>query len=204
MRPTPAAPAIQMPIYTRTGDDGSTGLFGNQRVAKDDARIEAYGTVDEVSSLLGLAAAELAAARPTQGAASTTSFTPSAIAAIQSVLFDLGADLATPGGDASVPRVIAATGQLERWIDESERQLAPLRTFVLPGGTRLAATLHVARTVARRAERRFWALCAAPDAAVPSELGVYLNRLSDLCFSWARLANAQAGETDVPWRRDRD
>ncbi|MCB9879090.1 MAG: cob(I)yrinic acid a,c-diamide adenosyltransferase [Planctomycetes bacterium] len=193
-----------MPIYTRTGDDGTTGLFGNQRVAKDHARIEAYGTVDELSSTLGVCAAELAVASP--GQPPPPGFAATSFAAIQSVLFDLGADLATVGGKAAVDRVADATRRLEAWIDESEALLPALRSFVLPGGTRLAALLHVSRTVARRAERRFWTLCQVeatePARAVPTEFGVYLNRLSDLCFSWARLANRLADSPDVPWLRE--
>ncbi|MEZ6035914.1 MAG: cob(I)yrinic acid a,c-diamide adenosyltransferase [Planctomycetota bacterium] len=193
-----------MPIYTRTGDDGTTGLFGNQRVAKDHARIEAYGTVDELSSTLGVCAAELAGAAPAHQP--PPGFAAASFATIQSVLFDLGADLATVGGKASVTRVEQATKQLEGWIDESEALLPALRSFVLPGGTRLASLLHVSRTVARRAERRLWTLiqleAGDPTAAVPPAFGVYLNRLSDLCFSWARLANRLADSPDVPWTRD--
>ncbi|MCA8977115.1 MAG: cob(I)yrinic acid a,c-diamide adenosyltransferase [Planctomycetes bacterium] len=182
-----------MPIYTGTGDDGDTGLFGNQRVAKDDARIEAYGAVDELNSCLGMLRAEGGFAAH-----------DARLESIQNTLFDLGADLATVGGRASLPRLIPATRELERWIDESEGRLPQLTSFVLPGGCRTAATLHVLRTVARRAERRYWTLRrdAAPDgSAVPGEIGVYLNRLSDLLFSWARLANLEAGVDDVPWHR---
>ena len=183
-----------MPIYTGTGDDGQTGLFGNRRVPKDDARIEAYGTIDELNAALGLVAAELPA-----------SDSPSAgqITAIQNVLFEIGSDLATEGGTASVARVTAATAELERWIDDSEAQLPQLRSFVLPAGTRTAALLHQARTITRRAERRYWTLrrLARDSHPIPPEIGVYLNRLSDLCFSWARRANQQAGVADVPWTR---
>ena len=116
-----------MPIYTRTGDDGETGLFGNRRVPKDDARIEAYGTVDELNSVLGMLRAELNSSR---------SPTDPQIQSVQDTLFEIGADLATEGGNASVPRVEQAIGQLEQWIDESEAKLPPLSSFVLPGGGR--------------------------------------------------------------------
>ena len=186
-----------MPIYTRTGDDGHTGLFGNRRVPKDDARIEAYGTIDELNSLIGLLRTEL-----------DDDHTPSNVQlkSLQDTLFEVGADLATEGGDASVPRVRAAILELEQWIDASEAQLPRLQTFVLPGGSRTGALLHVIRTVARRAERCYWTLQrqVADTCPVPGEVGVYLNRLSDLCFSWARLANQQAGVADVPWTRAGD
>jgi len=183
-----------MPIYTRTGDDGDTGLFGNRRVSKDHVRIEAYGTVDELNALVGLLRAE-----PVDAAFDTQ------LKYIQDTLFEIGADLATEGGHASVPRVEPAILELEQWIDASEAVLPPLRSFVLPGGTRTAALLHVLRTVARRAERRYWTLVREvglePHLAVPRAIGIYLNRLSDLCFSWARRANLQAGKADVPWAR---
>jgi cob(I)alamin adenosyltransferase len=184
-----------MPIYTKTGDDGTTGLFGNRRVSKDDARIEAYGTVDELNALLGLLRAEGVA----------TDF-DAQLKSVQDTLFEIGADLATEGGKASLPRVEPAIRELENWIDASEAQLPKLETFVLPGGSRTAALLHVLRTVARRAERRYCTLVRRTadepaDRAVPNAIGVYLNRLSDLCFSWARRANQEAGVADVPWLR---
>jgi cob(I)alamin adenosyltransferase len=184
-----------MPIYTGTGDRGDTGLFGNRRVPKDHVRIEAYGTVDELNACLGVVRAEaLDAPFDAQ------------VQLLQDLLFEIGADLATEGGKASLPRVTPAIAELEHWIDASEALLPPLRTFVLPAGCRLAALLHQARTVARRAERRYWtlvhALAAVPaEPQVPAELGIFLNRLSDLLFSWARRANHAAGRGDVPWRR---
>lgn len=178
-----------MGLYTKTGDDGETGLFGNRRVPKDHARIEAYGAVDELNSFLGLLRNEPLGAE-----------FDACLQHVQELLFDLGADLATEGGKAAVPRLTAAVAETERWIDASEAEVAPLRSFVLPGGCRAASLLHVARTVCRRAERRYWTLVRlAPDT--PREIGVFLNRLSDLCFSWARRANARAGIADVPWRR---
>ncbi|HEX5052422.1 MAG TPA: cob(I)yrinic acid a,c-diamide adenosyltransferase [Planctomycetota bacterium] len=184
-----------MPIYTGTGDDGSTGLFGNRRVPKDHLRIEAYGTIDELNSFLGLLRSEaLPAGFDRQ------------LETIQATLFDIGADLATEGGRACLTRVEPGSAELERWIDASEATLPQLRTFVLPGGCRNAALLHVLRTVARRAERRYWSLArdlmaGPPEHAVPAAIGIYLNRLSDLFFSWARRANHEAGVPDVPWSR---
>ncbi len=184
-----------MRIYTGTGDDGTTGLFGNRRVAKDHVRIEAYGTIDELNAVLGLLGAEAP---------------PPAIAqhipTIQRDLFEIGADLATEGGQAASARLERAVQELESWIDASEAALPPLKQFVLPAGSRVGAWLHLARTVTRRAERRYWTLVHSlvggpADRQVPAVIGVYLNRLSDLCFSWARLANAEAGAGDVPWTR---
>jgi len=183
-----------MPIYTGTGDEGDTGLLGNRRVPKDHARIEAYGTIDELNSLVGLLRAE--ALEPPFDAELKT---------VQDELFEVGADLATEGGRASLPRIEPAIERLERWIDASERELPPLHSFVLPGGCRRAALLHLMRTVARRAERRFWHLAREvadePAQRVPTPIGIYLNRLSDLLFSWARRENHRAGVPDVPWTR---
>ena len=177
-----------MPIYTKTGDHGETGLFGNQRVPKDDLRIEAYGTVDELNSQLGVVRAEGVPADLDRR-----------LAEIQCALFEIGADLATPGGKASLTRVEPGIGQLERWIDETMDALPELRTFILPAGCREATALHVARTVCRRAERTFWAVKRRD--AVPELLGIYLNRLSDLLFALARAANHQRGVKDVAWER---
>ena len=183
-----------MPIYTGTGDRGDTGLFGNQRVPKDHVRIEAYGTIDELNSFVGLLRAEGLDAEFDR-----------ALTAIQNTLFDIGADLATEGGRASLPRVEPGVAELERWIDASEEALPALRTFVLPAGCRRAALLHVMRTVSRRAERRYWTLVRATagngNAAIPEAIGIWLNRLSDLFFSWARRENLRAGVADVPWQR---
>jgi cob(I)alamin adenosyltransferase len=175
-----------MPIYTGTGDDGSTGLFGNVRVSKGHLRIQAYGTVDELNAMLGLARTE-----PLPGALGQR------LGRIQDLLFQLGADLATKDR-TEVPKVEEAAGELEAWIDESEEQLPALHSFILPGGHRQAAMLHLARTTARRAERLVWTLSQQEN--VPKALGIYLNRLSDLLFSWARLCNQQAGVEDVPWQ----
>lgn len=183
-----------MPIYTGTGDEGDTGLFGNRRVPKDHDRIEAYGTIDELNSLVGLLRSE-----------SLEPAFDAELKLVQDELFELGADLATEGGAASLPRIEPAIVRMERWIDASEEELVPLHSFVLPGGCRRAALLHVIRTVARRAERHFWHLARAvgndPAQRVPTAIGVYLNRLSDLCFSWARRENRRADVPDVPWTR---
>jgi cob(I)alamin adenosyltransferase len=176
-----------MPIYTGTGDDGSTGLFGNRRVSKGDLRIEAYGTVDELNAVVGLVRAE---GLPTD--------LDQRLGMIQNTLFEVGADLAAPDRTRA-PTVEAAVPEAETWIDESEAQLPQLRNFILPGGHRQAAMLHLARTTARRAERLVWTL--SQREAVPEALGIYLNRLSDLFFSWARLCNHMHGTDDVPWLR---
>ncbi|MDP9348703.1 MAG: cob(I)yrinic acid a,c-diamide adenosyltransferase [Gemmatimonadota bacterium] len=186
-----------MKIYTKTGDRGETGLFGGQRVEKDHARVEAYGDVDELNSVLGLAAARLSAAGDPE--------LVRGIREIQADLFTLGANLATPapedGGreSAYVPTLRPGrVEELERWIDAAEMDLEPLRSFILPGGTEAASLLHLARTVCRRAERRTVTL--AREAHLDRELIVYLNRLSDLLFTLARLANRRAGVEDVPWQ----
>jgi cob(I)alamin adenosyltransferase len=179
-----------MPLYTGGGDSGETGLFGNRRVRKDDVRIEAYGTIDELNCFLGLLRAE-----------PLDREFDAALQQVQETLFEIGADLATEGGKACLPRVEPGIATLERWIDASEQELAPLRTFVLPGGTRESALLHVLRAVARRAERRVWTLALTPAADVPPAIGIWLNRLSDLLFSWARRANRRRGVADVPWER---
>jgi cob(I)alamin adenosyltransferase len=176
-----------MKIYTKTGDAGETGLFGGQRVAKDSLRVHAYGSVDECNAALGLARA----AAPDAGL-------DAILAELQSQLFVVGADLATPGENANIPRVgDAEAAQLEGWIDALEAELEPLRQFILPGGTPAAAQLHLARTVCRRAER--WTVSLAQEEPINPGVLVYLNRLSDLLFVLARAANARAGVGDVPW-----
>lgn len=175
-----------MKIYTRGGDDGTTGLFGGQRVPKCEPRIDCYGTVDELNASIGLAA--VGAADPLQDP----------LRAIQEDLFTVGAVLASPGDAASVPAVQDAwTERLERQIDAMEAELPPLRHFILPGGSEPAARLHAARTVCRRAERLVVAF--AVEHPLPPPLLRYLNRLSDWLFVAARLANRHAGVDDVPW-----
>ncbi len=177
-----------MKIYTKTGDEGETGLFGGARIGKDSARVWVYGEIDELNSVLGLV--RLHPIDETRDAL---------LAAIQSSLFNLGAELAArPGKDIGVARIEEPdVEELERAIDEAEAVLAPLKTFVLPGGSPAGAHLHLARTVCRRAERRAVVLMRNEELR-PAVLR-YLNRLSDLLFVLARLANHVAGVPDVPW-----
>ena len=176
-----------MKLYTKQGDDGDTGLIGGRRVPKCDLRVACYGDVDETNAAIGLAIAHCDDGQVRDW-----------LTQIQSDLFVLGGELATPAG-ASPPTSIAQDGprRLEGWIDVACEQVAPLRQFVLPGGSPLAAHLHVARTVCRRAERAVVALSKSEPVSATSI--VYLNRLSDLLFALARLANARAGVPDVPW-----
>ncbi len=182
-------------IYTKTGDDGTTGLAGGRRVRKDDPRVECYGTVDEANACLGQAEA-LCTAGQDRGIGEV-------LRSLQHDLFDLGADLATPILGAEKPgqslrMVPDQTTRLEQVLDRFNDQLSPLTSFVLPGGTRLAASLHVARTVVRRAERLAVQLRAENPQETGSEPVRYLNRLSDLLFVLARVANDN-GATDVLW-----
>jgi len=187
-----------MKIYTKTGDDGQTGLYGGGRVRKDAPRIEAYGTVDELNAVLGtVRATSYDSEEPVPAALDDL------LARIQNELFDLGAELATIDPAArGVPQMSAEhAARLEAAIDEYETGLAPLRQFILPGGTPAAAGLHVARTVCRRAERRVISLAADPTEGISSHVVIYLNRLSDLLFVLARAANSAAHQPDVPWRK---
>jgi cob(I)alamin adenosyltransferase len=183
------------PLYTRTGDDGTTGLFGGGRVDKSHPRVEAYGTVDELNATIGVAAAACAGDDPLG-----TRFLE-ILRTIQSRLFDLGADLATPEDSPHADKIVrlgaAASPEVEAWIDEIESGNEPLTSFVLPGGTEVAARLHLARTVCRRAERSMVAL-ARTAPLNPCAL-VYVNRVSDLLFAMARRANRAAGVADTPW-----
>ncbi len=178
-----------MKIYTKTGDDGTTGLFGGGRVPKSSSRVDAYGTVDELNSVLGLA-------RATGLDASTEGV----LARVQVDLFTLGAELAcVPGREAKLAMPLLGphdAERLEHAIDDAEEGLPPLTHFVLPGGGPQSAALHHARTVCRRAER---AVIALEDAPARAELVVYLNRLSDLLFVLARRENHRAGIADIPW-----
>jgi cob(I)alamin adenosyltransferase len=181
-------------IYTRTGDDGTTGLVTGERRRKDDLRIAAFGTVDETNACIGLARLHTADQPDLDGILSR----------IQNDLFDLGADLATPERDeppAHEPlRVVEAqVERLEREIDALNKDIPPLRSFVLPGGTAAAAALHLARTVCRRAERLAVELARKPGERVSAPALKYLNRLSDLLFVAARAANRN-GALDVLWR----
>jgi cob(I)alamin adenosyltransferase len=176
-------------LYTKTGDDGTTGLFGGARIAKASARVAAYGTVDETNAALGVARAT-----------GLNGVIDRVLDLVQRDLFTLGAELAcVPGHESklSMPLLDGADiERLERAIDDAEAACPPLKTFVLPGGSPQAAALHMARTVCRRAERRVLAL---EDAPTRSEVVIYLNRLSDLLFVLARRANVIAGVSDVPW-----
>ncbi|MGH7243051.1 MAG: cob(I)yrinic acid a,c-diamide adenosyltransferase [Phycisphaerales bacterium] len=181
-------------IYTRTGDDGTTGLVGGVRVRKTDLRVEAYGTVDEANSFIGLAVVH----------AGEGSKIFAVLRAIQNDMFDVGADLATPikAGETAGSALRITAGQvdkLEKLIDEFNEPIPALTSFVLPGGTPLAAELHAARTVTRRAERAAVALFDGNPEATSIETIRYLNRLSDLLFVLARAANGN-GASDVLWR----
>jgi cob(I)alamin adenosyltransferase len=177
-------------IYTRAGDRGETGLIGGQRVPKDDPRVEAYGAVDELNAQLG-AARTIVRDRDLE----------EVFDRLQNRLFDLGAELATPKGSQKTPSTITAdeVKVLEGVIDLYQETLPPLREFILPAGNELATALHVARTVCRRAERRVVALHRRDP--LNAEILRYLNRLSDLLFVLARVANARAMITDATWKK---
>jgi cob(I)alamin adenosyltransferase len=186
-------------IYTRTGDDGTTGLGTGERVLKTDTRVTAYGEVDEANAAIGLAviAADEARADPHAGGIAST------LRAVQHDLFDVGADLCIPAEPDEAPDAAlrVTTGQVERLehlIDRANAHLAPLNSFVLPGGTPLAAALHLARTITRRAERAAVALATEQPGRVGPHAVAYLNRLSDLLFVLGRLANSE-GRGDVLW-----
>ncbi|MCS6999681.1 MAG: cob(I)yrinic acid a,c-diamide adenosyltransferase [Bacteroidota bacterium] len=180
-------------IYTKTGDQGTTGLFGGQRVPKYDLRIETYGTVDELNSVLGIVIAHEQTAEDVRAV----------LLELSSLLFTLGSDLATPLEPPpryEIPRITALdVAWLEQWIDRWEEELPALKNFILPTGTMPCALLHHARTVCRRAERRAVELAEREqigEAVVP-----FLNRCSDFLFVAARIANARAGRDDVVWTR---
>jgi cob(I)alamin adenosyltransferase len=183
-----------MRIYTGTGDDGETGLFGGARVSKEDSRVEAVGTVDETNAALGLA----------------RSFEPSpsvdaVLGRLQAELFVVGAELGCARGHEARLKLQLITEQhiraLERDIDDAEQGLAKLSCFVLPGGSSVAAALHLARTICRRAERRIAGLQA--HGLARRELGIYFNRLGDLLFVLARASNAHSGRGDQVWESGR-
>jgi cob(I)alamin adenosyltransferase len=181
-----------MKIYTRTGDEGDTALFGGGRVDKDHPRVEAYGDVDELNASLGLARSIEMMPRIDE-----------VLVPVQRDLFAIGALLATPDHEKMKEQLLKARideqriEELERSIDACEQELEPLRSFIIPGGTPKAAALHVARTVCRRAERRVVSL--AHDVELPALVIIYLNRLSDLLFMLARVANRRAGAGEVTW-----
>jgi cob(I)alamin adenosyltransferase len=181
-----------MKIYTKTGDAGSTGLFGGGRVPKDDVRVEAYGDVDELNAVIGMARS-----------VETMPRIDEVLVPIQRDLFAIGALLATPDRDKMALHLQKARidegriEELERAIDAGEAELEPLTAFIIPGGTPKAAALHVARTVCRRAERHVVRL--QHEVELPALAVIYLNRLSDLLFTLARVANRRAGAGEVTW-----
>jgi len=168
-----------MPLYTRTGDDGTTGMYGGGRIEKDSLRMHAVGDVDELNAALGLVGDEN-------------------LQPLQSVLFELGADLATPPPPDAVGRIDKDDiTHIEQWIDETDDQNDPLKTFVLPGGCDFSARLHLARAVCRRAERSVTTLHR--DGGCSTDTLILLNRISDLLFAMARSVNKMAGIADIPW-----
>ncbi len=187
-----------MKIYTRKGDDGDTGLIGGERVPKAHVRVEAYGAVDELNAALGLTV-EALADQEIRGW----------LGRIQQDLFSLGASLATPGAEdeaarSAVPALpVKRIQQMEGWIDLATEETPELGSFILPGGTRGAASLHFARTICRRAERAVVRLNQQEEASDPVVVK-YLNRLSDLLFALARLENCREGVPDVVWDKDGD
>jgi cob(I)alamin adenosyltransferase len=183
---------MTLKIYTKTGDRGDTGLFGGGRVGKDHPRVDAYGDVDELNAVIGMARAVEMMPRVDE-----------VLVPLQRDLFGIGALLATPDLEKMHQQLAKARiddariAELERAIDDGEQELEPLKAFILPGGTPKAAALHVARTVCRRAERRVVHL--QREVAIPELVVVYLNRLSDLLFVLARVANRRAGAGEVTW-----
>jgi cob(I)alamin adenosyltransferase len=177
-----------MKIYTKTGDDGTTGLYGGDRISKTSARIQALGDVDELNAALGIARV------------SASLDLDDELARIQCWLFDLGAELAAPPGTKFAGNRIREyhASRLEASIDDMTTELAPLHAFILPGGGRLGADLHLARAICRRAERSV--LHLSQVSPVSEDARMLLNRLSDWLFVAARTANAQQGVQDMPWR----
>jgi cob(I)alamin adenosyltransferase len=179
-----------MKIYTRSGDDGSTGLYGGGRVSKCDPRIDAFGAVDELNAQLGVVRAM-----------GLPKGFDEVLDDLQNRMFDLGAELATPQAADYGTNVLrdSHVAQVEDWIDFFQAGLAPLRTFILPGGSQVAAGLHIARCVCRRAERQMVAL--AQLASVRDTVLKYINRVGDLLFVMARTANAEVGQPDRAWTK---
>jgi cob(I)alamin adenosyltransferase len=191
-------------IYTRTGDDGTTGLAGGERRKKYDLRIAAYGTIDEVNAAIGLARLHTAGDAGLDVAGLDAAGLDADLARIQNDLFDLGADLSTPGmgrgpGGARLTVTAKQVTWLEAEIDRFNAELSPLKSFVLPGGSAAAAYLHLARTLARRAERLIAELKDRPGESVTSDVLKYVNRLSDFLFVASRYANDK-GAQDVLWK----
>lgn len=184
-----------MKIYTRTGDQGETGLVGGPRVGKDAERVEAFGTVDELNAALGVVRAEPLPADLDH-----------LLGRFQNELFDVGAELATLDPVAHGTRTITSkhVQTLEADIDRLEEELQPLTVFILPNGARAGASLHLARAICRRAERRLVTLIHHSPEQVSPVLPTYLNRLGDLLFVLARVVNARAGQQETPWQRRKD
>ena len=186
---------MSLKIYTKTGDKGTTALFGGARLPKHDLRIEAYGTVDELNTIIGLA---LAHEMPERIAIP--------LVELSSLLFTCGSDLATPldiETQYTIPRIMDHhVEQLEHLIDEYDSELSPLKNFILPGGTKAAGFLHQARTVCRRAERLCTALGEREN--IGDVMIKFLNRCSDYLFTVARMANYLAGIEDIEWKPERD
>lgn len=180
-----------MKLYTKTGDKGETGLYGGQRVGKDDLRVRAYGAVDEANAVLGIVRAHSGDVAINED-----------LAYLQNALFDLGADLATPLDAQQRAQLNPIDAQdierLEQLIDDYDEGLEPLKSFILPGGHEAAAALHLARAVVRRAEREVVALARAQD--INPQVGVFLNRLSDLLFVLARVINMKMGIGETRWQ----
>jgi cob(I)alamin adenosyltransferase len=178
-------------IYTKTGDEGMTGLLGNRRIPKDDLRIEAYGTIDELNAVLGLSRSQ-----------GLDPASDRLVAQLQNECFAVGSALADPDPAGRFHNAIQPEHamRLEGMIDTLESELSPLTNFILPGGSLPAAQLHLARTVCRRAERLVVRLARQEGEDVPSSLIVYLNRLSDLLFVLARVVNHRAEVADIPWK----
>ncbi len=180
-----------MRIYTKTGDDGTTGFLGNRRIPKDDPRIDAYGTIDELNSVFGVARSHGVDAQVDE-----------LLCRLQAELFALGSALADPNPQGPFHNFMtdAHVASLEQTIDSLETELGPLNQFILPGGTLAASQIHLARTVCRRAERLVVKLSRVQGEHVPTTLIVYLNRLSDLLFVLARVLNHRAGIADTVWK----
>jgi cob(I)alamin adenosyltransferase len=181
-----------MKIYTKGGDKGETGLFGGERVSKDSLRIEAYGTVDELNSFIGLAIIE-----------TKDPEVKALLNKIQGTLFTLGSDLATPENQKNktytIPRITKSHAEeIEKEIDKFDSKLEELRNFILPGGCKSSALLHICRTICRRAERRVVSLNNGVN--VNPDIIIFLNRLSDLFFVLARYENKISGTEDVKWQ----
>jgi cob(I)alamin adenosyltransferase len=215
-KPSPPAASFRMKVYTRTGDAGQTSLFNGRRVPKNDSRVEAYGTVDECNAAVGMACAHLsvraAAADGERGADEDAALATlrARLESLQHRLFDLGAHLATPR-DTSIQTKLdktafpsSAATDIESWIDEMEDALPQLKTFILPGGHPSAAALHVARTIARRAERAVTPMLLGDEPQIDPAAYQFLNRLSDFFFVASRYANKLTGCPDVTWSKQHD